>query len=103
MVVDFTSYVDDNTLYKVCENFDAVAETLRISAKKLSQWFKDNQIKFNTNSFHLRLSTEDSNQIKIGSSLIKDMLYEKFLGVKLDHNSGLIRTLKAFVKMQKQN
>ena len=37
-----TSYDDDNTFYKVYDKVDAVDKTLRMSAKKLCKWFKDN-------------------------------------------------------------
>ena len=55
--IDFTSYADDNTIYNACDNVDAVAKTLRMSAEKLFKWFKDNLLKFNTDRFHLILST----------------------------------------------
>ena len=32
---DIASYADDNSLYNARDNIDAVAETLRMSAKKL--------------------------------------------------------------------
>ena len=71
MIIDIPTYADDNTLYKLCENFDAVAETLRMSAKKLFKWFKVYKMEGNTDRIHLRLSTGDSNQIQIGNLLIK--------------------------------
>ena len=55
--IDFTSYADDNTIYNACDNVDAVAKTLRMSAEKLFKWFKDNLLKENTDRFHLILST----------------------------------------------
>ena len=71
MIIDIPTYADDNTLYKLRENFDAVAETLRMSAKKLFKWFKVNKMEGNADRIHLRLSTGDSNQIQIGNLLIK--------------------------------
>ena len=65
---DFAIYADDNTLSKECENVNAVTKTLRISSKKLFSWFKDNQIKGNTDRFHLILSAGDSNQIQVRNS-----------------------------------
>ena len=41
-LIDFASYADDKTLYNAYDNVDAVAETLRMSAKKLFKWFMDN-------------------------------------------------------------
>ena len=40
--IDFASYADRNTLYKVCDNVAAGTETLNMSAEKLFKWFKDN-------------------------------------------------------------
>ena len=56
---NFASYADDNNLYKICENTDAVAETLRMSAEKLFKWFKDNQIKESTDSFYLTWKVQE--------------------------------------------
>ena len=44
--IDFASYTDDNTLYKACDKVNAVAKTLKMSAKKLFNWFKGYQIRF---------------------------------------------------------
>ena len=41
-------YSDDKTLYKACDNADALFESLRISTKNLFQWFKHNERKGNT-------------------------------------------------------
>ena len=84
--------------YKACDNVDAIAETLKISAGKLFKWFKDNQMKYNTDRFHLILSRGDSNQIKLGNSLIKGILYEKFLGVKFDHKVAFDQNVKIICK-----
>ena len=42
MIIDLTSYADDSALFKACENVDALTETLKMSAEKLFNWFKDN-------------------------------------------------------------
>ena len=53
-----------------CDNVDAVEETLKMSAEK------DNQMKNNTDRFHLILNAGDSNQIQIENLLFKDIFYE---------------------------
>ena len=58
--IDFANYADDNTLYKACDNVDVVAETWRMSAVKLFKWFKDNQMKDNTDRFYLILRKGES-------------------------------------------
>ena len=67
-----------------------------MSAEKLFKCFMDDQIKYNTDRFQLRLSTEDSNQIQTGNSLIKGILYEKFLGIRFDNNLGFDQNVKSF-------
>ena len=47
-----------------------------MSAEKLFEWFDDNQMKDNTNKFHLIVSTGNSSQIQIGKSFIKSILFQ---------------------------
>ena len=72
----FVNNGDANIFYKTCENIDTVPKTLRMSAEKLFEWFDDNQMKDNTNKFHLIVSTGNSNQIQIGKSFIKSILFQ---------------------------
>ena len=46
---------------KTYDNVDAVVKTLRIYAGKLFKWLENNQIRRNTDKFHLLLNTGDSN------------------------------------------
>ena len=93
--IDFASYSDDNTLYNECDSVDGVTYTLRLSAERLFKCFKDNQIKDNTDKFHLIFSTRDSNQIQIGNSVIKGSLCEKLLIVKFDHKLAFDQNVKS--------
>ena len=52
MIIDFASYDDDNTLYRVYDIVDAVDETLRMSAKKLYRCLRI-ILKRNTDNFRL--------------------------------------------------
>ena len=72
----FVNNGDANIFYKTCENIDTVPKTLRMSAEKLFEWFDDNQMKDNTNKFHLIVSTGNSSQIQIGKSFIKSILLQ---------------------------
>ena len=72
----FVNNGDANIFYKTCENIDTVPKTLRMSAEKLFEWFDDNQMKDNTNKFHLIVSTGNSSQIQIGKSFIKSILFQ---------------------------
>ena len=47
------------------------------------------------------LSTEDSNQIQIGNSLIENSLCEKVLGVKLDYKLTFDQHVKSLCKKSK--
>ena len=72
----FVNNGDANIFYKTCENIDTVPKTLRMSAEKLFEWFDGNQMKDNTNKFHLIVSTGNSSQIQIGKSFIKSILFQ---------------------------
>ena len=54
------SDADDNTLYKACDEVDAVVENLSMSAENLFKQFRDHHMKGNTYQLIL-LSTGDSN------------------------------------------
>ena len=57
--IDVTCYADDNTHFKSCDYVDAVDKTLKMSAEKLLKRFENNQMKSNTDKYHLILHTED--------------------------------------------
>ena len=68
------------------------------SSEKLFQWFSDNQLKGNTGKCHLIVSSDDSTEIQVGESVIKNTTCEKLLGIKIDnkltfdeHISGLCK------------
>ena len=52
-------------------------------------------MKDNTDKFHLTLSTRDSNQIKIGNSLINSIFCEEFLGVQFNHKLAFDQCVKS--------
>ena len=83
--VDFASYADDNTIYQLGRTVDDVINGLQVSAKKLFQWFSDNQMKGNTDKCHLIMSTNNATELQIGDSSIKTSNCEKLLGVKIDY------------------
>ena len=70
----FVNNADANIFYKTCENIDTVPKTLRMSAEKLFEWFDDNQMKDNTNKFHLIVRTGNSSQINSKHSLSINLL-----------------------------
>ena len=66
---------------KSSRNVDDVINGLQLSAEKLFCWFSVNQMKGNTDKFHLIISTNNTSEFKAKGSLIKTSAYEKFLGV----------------------
>ena len=68
---DFSSYVEDNTIYDSGNSIDDVISSLQESAEKLFQWFSHNQMKGNTDKCHLIVSTDEPIEIGVGESLIK--------------------------------
>ena len=82
---DFCSYADDNTVYNSGNSIDEVISSLQESAEKLFQWISHNQMKENTDKYHLIVSTDEPIEIRVGESLIKNNICEKLLGVKIDN------------------
>ena len=82
---DFSSYVDDNTIYDSGNSIDDVISSLQESAKKLLQWFSHNQMKANTDKCQLIVSTDEPVEIRVGESLIKSSTCEKLLGIRIDN------------------
>lgn len=68
--------------------------SLQDFAKKVFQWFPDNQMKRNTDKCHLLLSKNDNTQLEIGDSLIKNCNSETFLDVKIDNKLSFHEHLK---------
>ena len=83
--VNIASHADDNTLYDSCDTIEEVILSLKSSSKKLFQWLSDNQMKGNTETCHLLMSTDQSVNFQLGGSLIERSDREKMLGVKIDY------------------
>ena len=75
---NFANYTDGGTI------FDNVIMSLQESAKRIFQWFSEDQVKGNTNKCYLIMSTGELLQILTGNSSIKRGSCEKFFGVKID-------------------
>ena len=69
--VNIASYADDNTLYDSCDTIEEVISSLQSSFKKLFQWLSDNQMKGNTEKYHLIMNTDQSVNFQLGDSLIE--------------------------------
>ena len=56
--INFASYADDNTPYTTNESAEKVIDKLEIEAKSLFNWFSDNQMKTNSDKYHLLISSK---------------------------------------------
>ena len=81
---DFASYADDNTIYKAGSNIDEVIAYYNSHPKSSSTGFQIIRWK-QTCKWNFIISSNDSSEIKIGNSLMKNSNYEKPQGVKVDN------------------
>ena len=68
---EFTSYVDENTLYDADNTIEEVISSLRESYEKLFKWFSDNQMQGNSGKCHMILKINEPVKIQIRESLIE--------------------------------
>ena len=62
---------ENDTLYESCDTIEEVILSLQNSSKKLFQWLVDNLMKGNAEKCHLIMSTNESGDFQLGSSLIQ--------------------------------
>ena len=82
--VDIANSTDENTVYKEHENIDDLITSLQDVASKFYKWFSDNQMKGNTEKFHLLLSRDECSKIHIEDFVIESRTCEKLLGIEID-------------------
>ena len=78
------NYAHGNTIYKEHENIDDLITSLQDAASKFYKWFSDNQMKGNTEKFHLLLSRDECSKIHIEDFVIESRTCEKLLGIEID-------------------
>ena len=88
----------DNSIYDSGNSINEVISSLQESAKKLLQWFSHNQMKENTDKCHLIVSTDETIEIPVGESLIKNGTCEKLLGLKIDNKLTFDTHVRGFVR-----
>ena len=101
--IAIADYVEGSTPYCNGSKFSNVLIKLENAAETLLKWFKDNRMKANPDKYPLLINnTRESFQIKIGNEANSDSKYEKFLGVKRDHeikfNECLIVVQKGYLE-----
>ena len=80
----FTGYADDNTPFVVRDNITNVIKAFGEIEETLVNWFSNNEMKLNTNKYHLLLNSQEPNTLKIGDLHINNSLSEKLLGITFD-------------------
>ena len=89
-----TLQVTHNNIYCSNDCVNDVVPSLSKSAKKLFQWFSDNQMKGNTDNCNSILSKESDAEIRVG----KNTTCEKLLGVKTDQHLNFDDHVKSICK-----
>ena len=82
---NFTGYADDNTPFVVRENTTNNIKVLEDIGENLIKSFSDNQMKLNTDKYHILLDSQGPNTIKIGNLCIKKSSCKKMLGINFDY------------------
>ena len=81
--IDFASCANDNTPYTTGNYMEDVLFKWQTSSKILFQWFKDNQMKDNSDKYHFICSTNDTVNLVVENQIIDNSKCEKLLGMKL--------------------
>ena len=90
--IELASYSDDNTPYAVGNNIEKLIIKLQSVSKTLFQWFSDNQMKTNSDKFHLFVAIvkfSSYNFVAIMNLVaenieINNRADDRLLGVKID-------------------
>ena len=61
----FTGYADDNTPFVVRNKIADVIKALEEIGENLLDWFSNNDMKLNTDKYHLLLNSQEPNMLKI--------------------------------------
>ena len=79
-----TGYAYDSTPFVIRDNIPDVFSASEEIDEELLIWFSDNQIKLNTDKWHLLMNTLDQNFLKIWNIDIKNYFTEKLLDIAFD-------------------
>ena len=64
---DLASCADDNASYVLGDSIDDVIKSLEDDSIHLFKWFQDNQMKVNSDKYHLITSKKSCMNLKIGN------------------------------------
>ena len=101
---DICNYADDTTVY-VCDSLlENIQNLLEQDALKLSGWFFENYMKLNDDKCQLLVFGDKINNVLVTvcSSLIKESIEEKLLGVTIDKDLSFKNYLDSLCKKASQ-
>ena len=82
---NITNYADDNTPYAAEDSVEKLLETFERETNILLEWLKVNEMKSNTDKFHLIIVNNQDNDIKMGNDIITSKTTVKLLGVTINN------------------
>ena len=82
--IDIANFADDNTHCTSANYRDNVVESLKQASVSLFIWFKLNLLKSNSHKFHFFRSTDQEVSLNVDNFTLKNINYEKHIGVKID-------------------
>ena len=99
---DIANYADDNTPCTSDFNLEEVIQKLELITSNLFEWFKNSQMKANTDKCHLLVTRNTDVTAKVGEFDVKNSREEKLLGVKIDTKLSFENHVSSFCKKANQ-
>ena len=88
---NIVNYADDNSPFSCNKDITSVIEHLDNDTKALLEWFKNNDLKANTDKFHLVLNEGDDKYfIEIENIKIYNTNCKTLLGINIDNKLSFI-------------
>ena len=84
--------------YVLGDSIDDVIESLEDDSINLFKWFLDNQMKANSDKFHLITSNQSCMNLKIGNINIENSTCEKLLGVNVENKLNFNEHLDGIIE-----
>ena len=73
-------------IFTTGDTTEELITSLEKSSKKLFEWFEENQMKGNTDKYHLITNSKEAINVKIGQSIVSNNKCMKLLGINIDNN-----------------
>ena len=92
------SYGDDTTPYSTGKDVMKVLSDLEEASVILSNWFRDNSTKANPEKYHLLLSDNKEDQMKVENTSVTNTKCETLLGIKIDNKLTFEKHVESLCK-----